>query len=401
MSREVSLAERMSQIKPSATLAITAKAKAMRADGINVIGFGAGEPDFDTPEHIKEAAVQALREGFTKYTAVSGIDELKSAICDKFSRDNGIDYELSQVVVSCGAKHSLYNLFQVVIGEGDEVIIPAPYWVSYVPQVLLAGGRPVILETTEENAFRVDPDALREAITPRTRALVFNSPSNPTGCAYSRADTERIAEIAAEASILVVADEVYEKIVYDGFSHTSIASLGSDIKDLTITVNAVSKTYSMTGWRIGYLAGSGEITAAINRIQGQSTSNPTSIAQKATIAALTGPQDQVVEMVKTFAGRRDRMLELLASIEGVTCIRPAGSFYAFPRFSSWYGKRHGSREINGSMDLADFLMDEAKVAVVPGSAFGADDYIRLSYATSMENIEEGLERTIKAMALLE
>ena len=401
MGREVSLAARMSQIKPSATLAITAKAKAMRAEGINVIGFGAGEPDFDTPEHIKEAAVQALRDGFTKYTAVSGIDELKSAICDKFNRDNGIDYEPSQIVVSCGAKHSLYNLFQVVIGEGDEVIIPAPYWVSYVPQVLLAGGRPVILETTEENAFRVDPDALREAITPRTRVLVFNSPSNPTGCAYNRADTERIAEIAAEASILVVADEVYEKIVYDGFSHTSIASIGSDIKDLTITINAVSKTYSMTGWRIGYLAGPGEITAAINRIQGQSTSNPTSIAQKAAIAALNGPQDQVEEMVKTFAGRRDRMLELLASIEGVTCVRPAGSFYAFPRFSSLYGRRYGSKEINGSMDLAGFLMDEAKVAIVPGSAFGADDYIRLSYATSMENIEEGLERIIKAMALLE
>ena len=401
MAKEISLAERMSQITPSATLAITAKAKAMRAEGINVIGFGAGEPDFDTPEHIKEAAVEALREGFTKYTPVSGIDELKIAICEKFSRDNGIDYEPAQVAVSCGAKHSLFNFFQVAIGEGDEVIIPAPYWVSYVPQVLLAGGLPVILETTEADAFRVDPEALKAAITPRTKALVFNSPSNPTGCAYGHADTERIAEIAVEASIFVVADEVYEKIVYDGFTHTSIASLGDDIKDFTVTINAVSKTYSMTGWRIGYLAAPQAITAAINRIQGQSTSNPTSIAQKAAIAALNGPQDQVEEMVKTFAGRRDRMLELLASIEGVTCVKPEGSFYAFPRFSSFYGKRHGSREINGSMDLAGFLMDEAKVAIVPGSAFGADEYIRLSYATSMENIEEGLERIIMALTLLD
>jgi aspartate aminotransferase len=394
------LSNRAKSLKPSPTLAINAKAKSMQAQGIHVISFGAGEPDFDTPENIKQAAKKALDEGFTKYTPVGGIDELKDAIIKKFQRDSGLSYKRSEVLVSCGGKHSFYNLAQAIFDQGDEVIIPAPYWVSYPPMVSLAGGSPVIAETTEKNEFKITPGDLKKTITKKTKALIINSPSNPTGSAYSKKELEKIAEIALSKSIFVISDEIYEKIVYDEFQFTSIASLSEEMKKRTIIVHGVAKTYSMTGWRIGYTAGSEEIIAAMNNIQSQSTSNPTSIAQKASVEALIGPQSEVEKMVSAFSQRRNYIVDRLNKMRGVSCYKPMGAFYVFPNFSSYYGKAYQGKKIENSTHLADYFLDVAKVAVVPGVEFGADPFERLSFATSMENIKEGLDRVEEALKKL-
>ena len=394
------LSSRARGLKPSPTLAINAKAKSMQAQGIKVVSFGAGEPDFDTPENIKRAAIKAIQEGFTKYTAVGGIDELKDAVIQKFKRDSDLTYKRSEILVSCGGKHSFYNLAQALFDQGDEVIIPAPYWVSYPPMVLLAGAAPVIIGTREEDNFKITPEDLKRAITPKTKALVLNSPSNPTGSAYTKKDLERIAEIAISSNFFVISDEIYEKIVYDGFEFRSIASLGEEIRKRTIIVHGVAKTYAMTGWRIGYTAGPEEIISAMNNIQSQSTSNPTSISQKASVEALIGSQDEVKKMVSAFAQRRNYIVDRLNEIEGVSCYKPIGAFYVFPNFSHYYGRTYQGKKINNSTDLADFFLDVAKVAVVPGVEFGADPFERLSYATSMEDIHEGIDRIEDALKKL-
>jgi len=394
------LSNRAKSLKPSPTLAINAKAKSMQAQGIHVISFGAGEPDFDTPQNIKQAAKKALDDGFTKYTPVGGIDDLKDAIIKKFQRDSGLSYKRSEIIVSCGGKHSFYNLAQAIFDQGEEVIIPAPYWVSYPPMVALANGTPVIVNTTEKNEFKITPEELKKAITPKTKALIINSPSNPTGSAYTKNQLEKIAEIAISKNFFVISDEIYEKIVYDGFEFTSIASLSEEMKKKTIIVHGVAKTYAMTGWRIGYTAGSEEIISAMNNIQSQSTSNPTSISQKASVEALIGPQNEVEKMVSAFAQRRNYIVDRLNKIPGVSCYKPVGAFYAFPNFSSHYGKSYQGKKIENSTHLADFFLDVAKVAVVPGVEFGADPFERLSYATSMEDIKEGLNRIEEALKKL-
>lgn len=386
------LSKRAQSIGPSPTLGLTARAKAMKAEGIDVIGFGAGEPDFDTPKHIKEEAKRALDEGFTKYTPTSGIPELKQAICKKFKEDNGLDYEPSQVIVSCGAKHCIYNAVQVLCEEGDEVILPAPYWVSFPEQIRLAGAKPVIIGTKEEDGFKLTPPILSKYITNRTKLLILNSPCNPTGTAYSKEELQKIAEILVAEGIWVISDEIYEKIVYDGFQHVSIASLNPKIKDLTIVVNGASKTYSMTGWRIGYAAGDKQVIGAMSNLQDHSTSNPTSFAQKAAVVALSGTQEPVTQMVIEFKKRRDYMVKELNQIPGITCLLPQGAFYAFPNISKVLGRVCDGQVIENSTLLAEMLLTQAKVAVVPGSAFGADNYLRLSYATSMDNIADGSKR---------
>lgn len=397
---EVRIAGRMSQIKPSPTLAITAKAKALKAQGVDVVGFGAGEPDFDTPEHIKEAAVKALKEGFTKYTPVPGTDELRQAVADQLARDYGLEYAKEEIIISCGAKHSLYNIAMVLFEPGDEVIIPSPYWVTYPAQVYIAEATPVIVETLEENGFKLTPEQLEEAITPKTRALILNYPSNPTGASYTREELEKLAEVALKHDIWVISDEIYDKIIYDGFQHVPFATLSPEVKARTLLVNGVSKTYSMTGWRIGWVAGNKDVVAAMNKLQSQSTSNPTSIAQSAAYAALTGPQDCVAEMVKAFKERRDYIVQRLNAMEGVSCFNPQGAFYVFPSFAGLYGRRYRERVINNSLDFADYLLNEFKVAIVPGVAFGEDRGARLSYATSMEAIKKGLDRIEEAISKL-
>ncbi|MCX8119102.1 MAG: pyridoxal phosphate-dependent aminotransferase [Desulfobacterota bacterium] len=394
------LSNRARRLKPSPTLAINAKAKSMQAQGIHVISFGAGEPDFDTPLHIKAAAIKAIEEGFTKYTPVGGIDELKDAIINKFKRDNGLSYKRSEILVSCGGKHSFYNLAQALFDEGDEVIVPAPYWVSYPPMVELAGATPVIVETREEDGFKLTVEALKKTLSPRTKALILNSPSNPTGGAYTREDLEKIAEVALSHPFFVISDEIYEKIVYDGFKFVSIASLGEEIKKKTIIVHGVAKTYAMTGWRIGYAAGPEEIISAMSNIQSQSTSNPTSISQKASVEALIGPQDEVQKMVAAFEERRNYIVDRLNQLPGVSCFKPIGAFYVFPNFSFYYGKSYHDKRISNSTDLADYFLEVARVAVVPGVEFGADPFERLSFATSMEEIREGLNRIEEALKML-
>jgi aspartate aminotransferase len=394
------LSNRAKELKPSPTLAINAKARSMQAQGIHVISFGAGEPDFDTPENIKRAAVKAMEEGFTKYTAAGGIDELKDAVIHKFQRDNHLSYKRSQIIVSCGGKHALFNLAQAIFDRGDEVIIPAPYWVSYPPIVSLAEATPVILETNEKNGFKATPNDLKRVVTSRTKALIINSPSNPTGSAYTKEELEKIAEIAVDKNFFVISDEIYEKIVYDGFKFVSIASVGEEVRKKTVIVHGVSKTYAMTGWRIGFTAGPEEIISAMNNIQSQSTSNPNSIAQKASIEALMGPQDEVERMVSAFAERRRYIVDRLNKIPGVFCYKPSGAFYVFPNFSSYYGKSYEGKKITNSTELTDFLLDVARVAVVPGREFGADAFLRLSFATSMEGIREGLDRMEEALKKL-
>lgn len=394
------IAKRAQAIKPSPTLATAAKAKAMKAQGIDVVDFGVGEPDFDTPENVKQAGIKAIQSGFTKYTPAGGTDELREAVIEKFKKDNGLDYEKSQILISCGAKHSLYNIAEALFDPGDEVIIPSPYWVSYPDQALLNDAVPVIVETTEQDGFRLSAKQLEKAITAKTKALVLNSPSNPTGLAYDKKTLEDIASIAVQKGIYVISDEIYEKLLYDGFQHISIASLGREIKDLTLVVNGVSKSHSMTGWRIGYAAGPKDVISAMANIQSQSTSNPTSISQKAALEALRGPQDFIATMNVEFDKRRRYMVDRLNKINGMSCLMPVGAFYAFPRVSELFNKSAGAKKINNSSDLATYLLDEARVALVSGDAFGADAYIRLSYATSMENITKGLDRIEQAVAEL-
>ena len=394
------LANRVKGIKPSPTLAITAKAKQMKAEGQDVIGFGAGEPDFDTPENIKQACIDSLLAGNTKYTPVPGTDGAKDAVIAKLKRDQGLEYARNQIVISCGAKHTLYNIFQALVGEGDEVLIPAPYWVSYPDQVILASAEPVIVQTSESNNFIPTVSDLEKVTTPKAKALVINSPSNPTGGAATRQQLEDIAKFATERDIVVISDEIYEKIVYDGFEFTSIAQLPG-MQERTILVNGLSKAYSMTGWRVGYAAASADLVGAITKIQSQSTSNPVSFVMPAVEEALNGPQGFIDTMVAEFDRRRIYMCERLNAMDGVTCFKPQGAFYVFPNFSGLYGRKFRGKAIENSGDFADYLLDEAKVAIVSGNAFGADDYARLSYAIAMENIEKGLDRIEKAIADLD
>ena len=388
----LTLSSRVQQIKPSPTLAITAKAKALQAEGIDVVNFGAGEPDFDTPDNIKEAGIKAIRDGFTKYTPVPGSPQLRQAIVTKLKRENRLDYVESEIIVSCGGKHSFYNLAQALLDPGDEVIVPAPYWVSYPPMVSLAGGVPVILETGEDDGFKLSPERLKAAITAKTRAVVINSPSNPTGAAYSWEELQALAEVVVQNDILLISDEIYEHIIYDGFVQRSPAEISPAVKERCIILNGVSKSYSMTGWRIGFTAGPTPLIAAMTKIQSQSTSNPTSISQMAAIEAYNGPQDYVCNVLVDFAERRAYIVKALNEIPGITCFNPQGAFYVFPSAKGLLGKTCKGREIDSSLTLCDLLLDDAKIAAVPGEAFGAPGYLRLSYATSMENISKGIER---------
>ncbi len=392
--------KRIQEVKTSLTLEITALANELKAKGEDVIGFGAGEPDFDTPDNVKQAAIRAIEANDTRYTPVAGTNTLKDAIIHKFQQDNALDYQRNQIVVSCGAKHSFFNLAQVLWDKGDEVLVPAPYWLSYPEMILLAGGSPVIVPTTEQTGFKVTPEQIEDAVTPHTRAIIINSPSNPTGSAYSRKELEKIAECALKHNLLVISDEIYEKIVFDGFEQVTIASLSQEMRKNCVVINGMSKCYAMTGWRIGYLAASPEIAQQVTKLQSQSTSNPTSISQAASIEALTGPQDYVTQMVEEFTRRRNLLMGLLAEINGVSCYKPAGSFYTFPDFSSYYGKSFQGETFKGSVDFARFLLKEAKVALVPGIAFGADNNVRLSFATDQETIRKGVGRIVKAVKSL-
>lgn len=395
------LAGRTKRIQPSVTLGISAQAKAMRAQGIDVIGFGAGEPDFDTPQHIKDAAVRALLEGFTKYTPVGGIEELKEAICHRTHLDRGLHYDPSEVIVSCGAKHAIYNAAMAILDPGDEVLLPSPYWVSYPDIISLAGAKPVVIPTSEKTGFVVHPEQLKEAITPRTKALILNSPSNPTGAIYLKHQLESLAQVVLENDLTVISDDIYDHLIYNDINLGSIASLGPELRRRTIIINGVSKTYSMTGWRIGYALGPSEVIEAMTKIQGQSTSNPTSVAQKAAMEALTGPQECVEQMLREFDRRRRFMVYRLNEMEGISCFDPKGAFYAFVRIDTYLGRSIGGTVIRTPSDLSSYLLNEAKVAVVPGEAFGSDRHIRLSFAVSMDDIEEGLNRIENALKRLE
>jgi len=396
----IKLSRRLSGLEESVTLAITAKARTLKAEGKDIIGFGAGEPDFDTPENIKEAAIKAIRDGHTKYTPVGGINELKDAVISKFERDNFLKYSRDEVIVSCGGKHSIFNLFQAILDPGDEVIIPAPYWVSYPVMVTLGGGTPKVVHTRESDGFRMSPEAFETHITHNTKAVVINSPSNPTGAAYSAAELEKLAEVALKHRLLIISDEIYEKLTYDGFFSSSIASVSDEVKKNTVVLNGVSKTYSMTGWRIGYAAGPKEIIKAMTNIQSQSTSNPASISQWAAVEALNGPQDTLDVMKVEFMKRRDAMVDALNAIPGVSAIRPQGAFYVFANISGALGKRFGDKTLRGSVEMANYLLDSAGIAVVPGEPFGDDSFIRLSYATSMKNIVDGVKRIGEAVGAL-
>ncbi len=380
-------------ISPSPTLAIDSKFKEMKKEGIDVVGFGAGEPDFDTPKHIKEAAINAINEGFTKYTPASGTIELKKAIVKKLKDENSLDYEISDIVVSNGAKHSLVNAFMAILNPQDEVIIPAPFWVSYPEMVKIADGTPVFLETTEENNFKFKVEDLKKVVTSKTKALVLNNPSNPTGMLYTKDELKQIADFAVENNIYVISDEIYEALVYDDKeSFVSIASFGEDIKDLTIIVNGVSKTYAMTGWRIGYTASNAKIAKAMSNIQSHATSNPNSIAQVAAVAALNGPKDEIEIMKKAFFERRNHLVDLINDIDGVSSIKPDGAFYVMMNVSQLFGKKYNDTVISDVDTLCELLLSEVKLALVPGTGFGAPNYVRWSYATSMDNINEGIKR---------
>ncbi|MBC7361864.1 MAG: pyridoxal phosphate-dependent aminotransferase [Candidatus Aminicenantes bacterium] len=394
------VSERVNKIGASPTLKISAKAKAMKAEGIDVVDLSVGEPDFPTPDNVKAAAIKAIEQNFTKYTENDGIPELRKAVCKRLKEDYGLEYKPNEVLISSGAKNSLFNLIQAIVNEGDEVIIPAPYWVTYPECVNLAKGKPVIVETREEDGFLLTPEQLRAAISPSTRALVLNNPCNPTGATYTKEQLEALAEVIRKEDIYVIADEIYSRLVYDGFQFVSFAALGEDIKKKTIIISGVSKSYSMTGWRIGFAVGPAEIISAMSKIQSHTTSNACSISQKASVEALAGPQYEVNRMVAEFQRRRNYVLMRLQQIPGISCFKPQGAFYLFPNVSSYYGKEAGGIQIRNSYGLAYYLLKEARVAVVPGDAFGADNYIRISYATSMENLEKGMDRIAEAMSKL-
>ena len=386
------LSKRTQAIKPSITLALTAKAKAMRAGGIDVINFAGGEPDCDTPERIKQAAIKALNGGMTKYTEVRGIEPLREAITEKYRREFGLDYDRDQVVVSCGGKNVLYNVFQAILDEGDEVVIPAPFWVSYRDIVLLAGGVPRIIECGGAGGFRLTPEGLRAALGPRTRALILNSPNNPTGAAYNKEELLALSKVVEPHDCLIISDDVYEKIVYDDFRFHNIVAVNPNLKDRTVIVNSVSKTYSMTGWRIGYALGPGPLISAAGKIQSQNTSNATSFAQAAALEALQGPQDEVEIMVREFQRRRDAILGRFNAMEGVECVRPIGAFYVFPSIRSLLGRKGKKGKIVSACDLTDFFLEEAQVVAVPGEDFGSAEHIRFSYTISIEDIHMGCDR---------
>jgi aspartate aminotransferase len=394
------LADRTALIKPSVTLAIAAKAGKLRAAGVDVVNFSAGEPDFDTPEHIKAAAVEALRKGMTKYTDVKGIEPLREAITQKYQKEYGLSYRKEDVVVSCGAKHSLYNLLQAVVNPGDEVLIPAPYWVSYSDMALLAGGVPKLISTNEATGFRIKPEQLQAALTPKTRVFFLNSPCNPTGASYNREELLAIGAILERHDCLILADDIYEKIIYDGFQVHNIIALCPALRERTIIVNGVSKTYAMTGWRIGYALGPSDVIAAAGKIQSQSTSNPTSIAQAAALEAIRGPQDEVGIMVREFQKRRNAIVDKLNAIPGIHCLKPEGAFYVFPNINALLGKAGNGKKLASPCDVADYLLEEARVAGVPGEDFGSREHIRFSYATSLEDIEKGCARIRDAVLRL-
>ena len=386
------IASRMSAISPSLTLAISAKAKAMKQAGENVVSFGVGEPDFNTPEHIIQAAKVALDNGQTKYTPSSGLLPLRKAICEKFEKDNGLSYEPSQIIVSNGAKHSIFNACYALLEEGDEVIIPEPYWLTYPEVVKVCGGVPKYLSCKKENKYKFSAEELKAAITPKTKMLIFNSPSNPTGAVYEEAEVRAIAKVCEEAEIFVLSDEIYEKLCYNGVKPFSIAKCSEKMKDLTITINGVSKTYAMTGWRIGYLAAPKDVAKAIDSFQSHATSNACSISQAATLEALKAPEAEIQEMVAVFDKRREKLLKLISEIDGVQAIEPDGAFYVMLVVGDLYGKSYNGKAISNSIDFADALLEGEKVATVPGVSFGADDCLRLSYSLSEADIEEGLKR---------
>jgi aspartate aminotransferase len=394
------LARRIRQIPPSATLALNAKANQLKAQGVDVVNFGVGEPDFDTPKNIRDAGIRAIEEGFTRYTPVGGIPELKDAIIRTFKESYGLTYKPGEIMVSCGGKHALYNLFQVIFDQGDEVVVPAPFWVSYPPMLMLAEATPVIIPTREENGFKLTAAELKAKITPKTKGIILNSPSNPTGMVYTKAELSALAEVILAHNLLVVSDDIYDRILFDGASFINLAMLSPELKARTFVLNGLSKTYAMTGWRIGYAAGPEKAIGAAVNLQSQSTSNPTSISQKAGVEALNGPQDTIDTMVKEFAWRRDDIYNRIMAIPGLTTPKPGGAFYIFPNFSAYYDRLKPKAGQSHSQALAEYLLEEAKVAAVPGAEFGEDRCIRLSYATSRERIATGLSRIEAALKKL-
>jgi aspartate aminotransferase len=388
------------QLKPSETLAISTKAKALRAQGRNIIDFGLGEPDFATPSNIIRAAEHAMAEGFTKYTPPAGLPALRQAIADKLKRENNLDYAPEEIIVSCGAKQALYNVAMVLLDAGDEVLIPGPYWVTYPTQVLLAGGTPVIIPTTVANDFKITGDLLRRSITPKTKGLLLNSPCNPTGAVYTPAELEDLARVLLDTDLFIITDEIYEHIIYDGIKQISIATLDPALKARSIVVNGFSKAYAMTGWRLGYCAGPREVIEMCDRLQSQTTSNATAFAQVAGIEALTGPQESVGAMAQAFEQRRNFVVQRLNAISGITSNTPRGAFYVFPNIAALFGRRTQGRPLTTAAEVADYLLDTAGVAVVPGDAFGDDHSMRISYASSMAELEDGLARIDQAVQQL-
>jgi len=395
----MTISDRVRNINPSQTLAITAQALKMKREGRKVISFAAGEPDFDTPENIREEAISAIREGFTHYTTSSGIIELKEAIIEKLKKDNNVEYKTSEIIVSNGAKQCLFNAILTLCNPGDEVLLPIPCWVSYTEQIKFAQAVPVFIKTKQEDAFKLSAAQVEEKISPRTRLLMLNSPNNPTGAVYEPEELKKIAQLLLKYDIYCLCDEIYEKLIYDNAEHLTIASLSKEIKEKIIIINGVSKSYAMTGWRIGYAAGPEEIISGMSKIQGHSTSNPNSIAQKASVEALRGRQDTIEAMRKSFDERRKYMVDRLNKIEGVSCIVPSGAFYAFPNVTKILEKgiEYNGKKIDNSFGLSNFILQEAEVALIPGSAFEAEGYLRLSYATSLDDIKEGLDRIEKIL----
>jgi aspartate aminotransferase len=401
MEPKITLSERVKQIKPSPTLAVNAKAKALKAAGADILNFSVGEPDFGTPDHVREAGKAAIDAGFTHYTAVPGIPELREAIVKRFRDDHGWHYTPEQIQVSCGGKHGLYNMAQALFGPGDEVLVLAPYWVSYPDIIQLAGATPVIVPLTEEKDFDLEIEVLVKYISKKTKGIIINSPSNPTGSVFSRQALAAIGKLAFANNWVIITDDIYDTITYGEGKLPHILDVNPALIDQTLVLNGVSKSFAMTGWRIGYTAGPRHIIAAMNKIQSQSTSNASSIAQKAALAAVAGPQDFPAVMKEAFAPRLDYIMNALAEIEGVTCVKPSGAFYVFPNISAYYGRSFNGKKIEGSLDMADYLLDEYKIAAVPGIAFGADRFIRFSFATSMEVIKDGMNRFKEALKRLE
>ncbi len=393
----MTVSQLVNNLKPSATLSINSKVKHLRSNGIDVIGFSAGEPDFDTPDYIKLAAIESLKSGFTKYTPTSGITELKEVICEKLRRENGLSYEPQQIIASCGAKQSIYNSILTLCNEDDDVLVPSPYWVSYPEQVALARAKPVFIKATDENNFKITKNDLETHITDKTKLLILNSPSNPTGTTYTKEELYEICDFAVKAGLYIISDEIYEKILYDGTKHVSPASFGKEFMDKVITINGFSKAFSMTGWRIGYAAGPIDIIKAATMLQDHTTSGPNSFTQKAAVVALKA-EDPTAEMVSEFNKRRQYIVERLNNMDGINCMLPKGAFYVFPNVSGLFGRNIAGQNAANSIELVALILDKAKVAFVPGECFGSKSHVRISYATSMENIKEGMNRLEKLLS---